>query len=122
MCSKQYELRYGVPQGSVLGPMLYTAYTAPVADIIDGFGVNFYIYADNTQQWAAVDLDDPISDISIKLLEYCTRATSNWLIHMKLKLNAGKTELLVSQNWASCLPKLSFLPLAKVPHITKHST
>ena len=32
----------GVPQGSVLGPMLYTAYVAPVGRLIASYGVHFH--------------------------------------------------------------------------------
>ena len=55
--SELSELAYGVPQGSVLGPIAFCIYTIPLGAILRHYKIQYHIYADDTQLYFSFDLD-----------------------------------------------------------------
>jgi hypothetical protein len=87
------ELKCGVPQGSVLGPLLFVRYCQPIANIIRKYGINFHFYADDTQLYIYFDVKD--TEVAMERLEKCIAEISAWMKENMLQLNDGKTEFLI---------------------------
>ena len=89
-------LAFGVPQGSVLGPILFTLYTTPLGEIIKRHGLNFHLYADDTQLYILFRPKDAVSQESARAkIEACAEDIRRWMNNNLLKLNEDKTELII---------------------------
>ncbi len=90
--SAEYQLVTGVPQGSVIGPLLFYTYTTSLAPIIQAYGFSYHCYADDAQLYLSFQPDDPTVAARIS---GCLADISAWMKEHHLQLNLAKTELLV---------------------------
>ena len=86
----------GLPQGSVLGPLLFVLFISPIANVINpdqsnqNNTVSFHQYADDTQLYIGTNLS--MLTTQIASIESCTQRVHNWLLNNGLHLNPSKSE------------------------------
>ena len=86
-----------MPQGSILGPILFILYISDIEHIAKCNGFNIHIYADDTQLYIAFEKCDILSTVSD--IGQCLREIRNWMSTLFLKINEDKTKfLMISSN------------------------
>ena len=86
-------LSFGVPQDSVLGPLLFTLYTTPLSSLVSRHAIPHHLYADDSQLYVSLSSGD--SAATLNGLQPFLASVQSWMSTNKLNLNPDTKFLLI---------------------------
>ena len=104
--SSARDLTVGVPQGSVVGTILYLMYAAPLAEMIRSHGLDYHFYTDETQLYISFKGCDV--NVARLRVENCVADICHWMDVNELKLNHDKTEIMLIYSKYHTRPLFSY--------------
>lgn len=110
-CSSSKDITCGIPQGSILGPLLFLLYINDLSNVSEK--MNFVLFADDSNLFiSGENINNVISTMNIEL-----KKVSNWLNTNKLSLNVHKSNFMMfSQTRIKCTTclKINDIPVQRV--------
>ena len=90
--SDSFELHFGVPQGSCLGPLLFVVYASKLFEIVQDHLPNAHCFTDDTQLYLSFDPNGPTDQaMALAAMERRVSDLCKWMYWDKLKINNDKT-------------------------------
>ena len=83
--SDRFKVTSGVPQGSVLGPILFVIYVNDMFEVVSGKSVELYLYADDAKL-----IKNITSNNDRIVLQSCLDALNVWCNRWEIKMNVDK--------------------------------
>lgn len=114
--SSSARLECGVPQGSILGPALFSIYMLPLAAICKKHNVSYHLYADDTQLYLPIKMGE---NSVLQSFFTCFNEIKEWLAGNFLHLNESKTEVVVFGPLSVCESTINNLGSIK-PKVHSH--
>jgi len=94
--STPVKVRYGVPQGSVLGPKFYTVYVNNLRKLVEPYGITIKQFSDDTTIYLEFSFPPDVPDQfdALRILSSCAGNLINWSTFNMVKLNPAKSDFL----------------------------
>ena len=112
--SSSSTVSWGVPQGSILGPMLFLLYTADFPTVVRGHGLQSHNYGDDSQIYGHSSLSS-VHHLPQRMCS-CVDDVAHWMRSNRLQQNTAKTEVL----WCITSRRQHQLPTSSVRVGTDH--
>ena len=92
--SEEIIIKFGVPQGSVLGPILFNIYIRSIYSSVTSKSFNIHGFADDHQVYKSFKPDNEYKVLCTDLPK-CFQDIEQWMTEHYLQLNPGKTEITI---------------------------
>lgn len=109
--SEEIELNIGVPQGSILGPLLFILYTKGLQSLAKKYGFSIHLYADDTQIYFELKDSKNTNLEDLNKLNNCFNDIKEWMSLNYLRMNDDKTEIMELHSPFTSIPLIDIFCL-----------